>query len=209
MSDWKALVKDVVSKLSIEALRDIVYGILTSKEEDISSEDSTCSINSFGSKTWRNKKGELHRIDGPAIECADGSKYWFVNDKLHREDGPAIESYNGEKSYWLNGEWFTEDDYRLKLRTKIDLPEDSTCYIDCHGIKIWTNKNGQYHRIDGPAIEYVDGSKFWYKNGLLHRTDGPACEYASGRQYWYLSSKRCWYLNGEKMTEEEFDKAVK
>jgi hypothetical protein len=25
--------------------------------------------------------------------------------------------------------------------------------------------NGQLHREDGPAIEYIDGSKSWYING--------------------------------------------
>jgi len=26
--------------------------------------------------------------------------------------------------------------------------------------------NGKRHRIDGPAIEYVDGSKEWWVNGV-------------------------------------------
>ena len=44
-------------------------------------------------------------------------------------------------------------------------------------------------RIDGPAIEYPDGSKSWYKNDKCHRTDGPAVEWADGRKYWYLNDK--------------------
>lgn len=39
----------------------------------------------------KNEKGERHREDGPAVEYADGSKYWYQNGELHREDGPAIE----------------------------------------------------------------------------------------------------------------------
>ena len=31
--------------------------------------------------------------------------------------------------------------------------------------KIWRNSNGQYHRTDGPAVEFADGSKVWYING--------------------------------------------
>ena len=39
---------------------------------------------------------------------------------------------------------------------------------------------GQYHRTDGPAIEYANGYKWWYIKGQLHRTDGPAIEWADG-----------------------------
>jgi hypothetical protein len=39
----------------------------------------------------RNEKGELHRVDGPAIEDTDGTRSWWVNGKLHRVDGHADE----------------------------------------------------------------------------------------------------------------------
>jgi hypothetical protein len=45
----------------------------------------------------------FHRLDGPAIEWADGSKEWDVNGKRHREDGPAIEWANGDRSWYVNG----------------------------------------------------------------------------------------------------------
>ena len=41
------------------------------------------------------------------------------------------------------------------------------------------------------------GSKFWYLNDKRHREDGPACEYTNG--------DKSWYLNGEELTEEEFN----
>jgi len=37
-------------------------------------EVSQCVINASGDEEWRNKEGLLHRLDGPAVECADGSK---------------------------------------------------------------------------------------------------------------------------------------
>jgi hypothetical protein len=49
----------------------------------------------------------------------------------------------------------------------------------------YTNKNGEFHRLDGPAIESSDDYKKWFKNGLLHREDGPAVEYDGRKQYWY------------------------
>jgi hypothetical protein len=42
-------------------------------------------------KTEWFQNGERHRLDGPAIECEDGSKAWFQNGERHRLDGPAIE----------------------------------------------------------------------------------------------------------------------
>ena len=42
---------------------------------------------------------------------------------------------------------------------------------------------------------YPNGDKEWFLNGKWHREDGPAIEYAGG----YKS----WYLNEEKVTEEE------
>jgi len=52
---------------------------------------------------WRNEQGQLHRIDGPAFESADGDRFWYVNDKLHRIDGPAFEWANGDREWCVNG----------------------------------------------------------------------------------------------------------
>lgn len=50
------------------------------------------------------------------------------------------------------------------------------------GVKRWNtqcghNKKG-LHRVDGPAIEYPDGSYAWYLANQLHRADGPAVHWA-------------------------------
>jgi hypothetical protein len=66
-------------------------------------EESTLTIDENGDKYWRNKKGKLHRIDGPAIELTNGTKYWYQNGVLHRIDGPAVEYGNGNKAWWQNG----------------------------------------------------------------------------------------------------------
>jgi hypothetical protein len=36
-------------------------------------------INEFGTKKWFNDKGELHRVDGPAVEYPEGSKSWYIH----------------------------------------------------------------------------------------------------------------------------------
>jgi len=52
---------------------------------------------------WCNDKDEYHRLDGPAVEMADGSKSWYIDGKRHRIDGPAIEYANGDKSWYIDG----------------------------------------------------------------------------------------------------------
>ena len=46
---------------------------------------------------------------------------------------------------------------------------------------------GEFHRTDGPAIEFANGDKRWYLNGELHREDGPAMEWVDGGKEWYLN----------------------
>ena len=57
----------------------------------------------FGDLCYYNAQGEWHREGAPAIEAADGSKYWVVNGKHHRLDGPAIEHIYGDKWWYFNG----------------------------------------------------------------------------------------------------------
>ena len=64
----------------------------------------------------------------------------------------------------------------------------------------YKNILGKLHRTDGPAIEYNNGSRYWFINGKYHREDGPAIEYSNGNKYWYL--------NNIKYTEEEFHQEV-
>jgi len=58
---------------------------------------------------WFNLDGKRHRVDGPAIEWADGDKEWYQNDKLHREDGPAIERPDGSTEWYVNDKLHRED----------------------------------------------------------------------------------------------------
>ncbi|HNC55222.1 MAG TPA: hypothetical protein PLP33_07250 [Leptospiraceae bacterium] len=37
-------------------------------------------------------------------------------------------------------------------------------------------------------VEYPNGSFFWYKEGNLHRIDGPAAEYPDGSKFWYIEN---------------------
>ena len=61
------------------------------------------TVDEYKTIRWYNDKHELHRLDGPAVEYADGYKAWYVEGKLHRLDGPAVEWANGRKEWWFNG----------------------------------------------------------------------------------------------------------
>ena len=74
-------------------------------------------------KYWVNSNGDLHRLDGPAAEWANGTKEWFLNGVLHRVDGPAIEYLDGQKDWFINGEEFSSQEAWFKA-----LPKE--CQID-------------------------------------------------------------------------------
>ena len=58
--------------------------------------------------------GKLHRVDGPAVEFADGRKFWYINDVYHRDDGPAIEWADGRKQWFMNGIQLTEEEHQAQ-----------------------------------------------------------------------------------------------
>ena len=51
-----------------------------------------------------------------------------------------------------------------KLEMEIDMIDGNKYY----------SFNGNYHRDDGPAVEYANGSKAWWIHGKRHRIHGPA-----------------------------------
>jgi hypothetical protein len=38
---------------------------------------------------WKDKKGDLHRLNGPAVIFNDGDTLWYRHGQMHRDDGPA------------------------------------------------------------------------------------------------------------------------
>ena len=69
------------------------------------------------------------------------------------------------------------------------MKEQPECKVDEWGIKTW-HLRGKWHREDGPAIEYPDGTKHWYLHGKTHREDGPAYEQPDGYKEWYLHGEQ-------------------
>ena len=45
-----------------------------------------------------------------------GNKRWYCNGKLHRIDGPAIEWAVGTKEYWIEGRLLTEESFKKRTQ---------------------------------------------------------------------------------------------
>jgi hypothetical protein len=98
-------------------------------------------INEYGHKFYYSDREMTirHREDGPAIEYADGDKWWYLNGRLHREDGPAIEYTNGLKSWYLYDNWITEAEHARRTRKETILTIDEIAAkfgISVEGLKI-------------------------------------------------------------------------
>jgi hypothetical protein len=76
-----------------------------------------------------------------------------------------------------------------------------------NGNKSWELPNGKFHREDGPAVEYSNGSKQWWLNGLRHRENGPAVEWGDGDKVWYLND--IWHTEQEYKYEMRSRKLTK
>jgi hypothetical protein len=93
-------------------------------------EGSSLTIDAYGDSVWRNKRGKLHRLDGPAIEATDGYKAWYQNGEFHRIEGPAIEYSDGTKYWYQNG-----------MRHRLDGP----AYDGFNGKKYWYIMGKMFH----------------------------------------------------------------
>jgi len=84
-------------------------------------------------------------------------------------------------------------------------------------VRYFKKGTDQLHRLDGPAIEFANGTKSWYQNGELHRLVGPAVEYASGVNEWHIDDvkfieaqfkRKINRLNTKEMTIAEIEKLL-
>ena len=117
----------------------------------------------------------------------DLKEYIFAYlDKRHRIESNVVylkDNVVGEHISYMFG---LNNGYIVFSEWIRDRVGNSYVIITPNGIKTW-NKNGLYHREDGPAIIYPNGEKHWWLNGKRHRVDGPAVIYSDGGEYWYLN----------------------
>ena len=54
------------------------------------------TVDELGDVRWYNENDKLHRLDGPAFECPDGYKEWYIESIEYTEEQflAKIESMN-------------------------------------------------------------------------------------------------------------------
>jgi hypothetical protein len=161
----------------------VLYSILISK-------------NSYPKKYFKN--GVLHREDGPAKICSDGTEEWYLNGIRHREGGPAIVWRDGSREWFLNGLRHREDGPARVWNNSEEWWENGKLHreggpaeivrFSVYFAEIWY-KHGKPHKKDGPAYINSYGEKRWLVNGMLHREDGPAVLLKDGTSNYFLMGK--------------------
>jgi len=78
------------------------------------------------------------------------------------------------------------------------MKQEQYIWIETNGTKFYYKDRAMNirHRLNGPAVEWDDGSKMWYIDGKCHRLDGPAIISANGNKFWYV--------DGKPLTEKQF-----
>jgi hypothetical protein len=74
-----------------------------------------------GTKSWY-VDGKQHREDGPACEYANGDKIWYIDNERHRTDGPAVECVDRYKSWYVDGKYYDEVDFNKLMEEVRELP---------------------------------------------------------------------------------------
>ena len=85
-------------------------------------------------------------------------------------------------------------------------------FIIGKGIKEWFLDEKIYHRKKGPAIEWKNGEKWWFKHGLMHRENNlPALEKDEKKEYWEYGQEYILQENGTKefYYNDYFDLSIK
>ena len=73
-----------------------------------------------GTKCWY-QRGQKHRTDGPAVEWSYGTKSWWQNGQCHRTDGPAIERADGYKFWCIDGVYMTEAEFLAATQPVVEM----------------------------------------------------------------------------------------
>ena len=143
-----------------------------------------------GTKIWYgdlNHKYHPHRLDGPAVICANGDQIWYQHGREHRLDGPAIERVSGRKEWYVKGKL-----HRLDGPAIIDPDIGEEWYQD-----------GVYHRDNEQPCVINPRHKIWvwHRFGKLHRTDGPAIITQD-------PAFQAYYINGRLFDSLDYQSAV-
>lgn len=134
-----------------------------------------------GGEWWNLANGQLHRVDGPAMQhgggvAGGGSEHWIRHDRWDRVDGPAWRS-------GLDEMWYRND---VLHRYSEDGPAVRRCGgLAARGdIEYWVHGMLHSDPADGPAVLRRGGPELggyaeYVVHGLTHSdpADGPAVQH--------------------------------
>ncbi len=78
---------------------------------------------------------------------------------------------------------------RTEYRLNGDLHREDGPAVEYINGDVLYYMNGKRHRLGNPAIERTSGYKAYFMNGELHREDGPAVEYSNGYKYYCVNGE--------------------
>jgi hypothetical protein len=142
------------------------------------------------------KDGRRHRLEGPAVEFPDGRVIWYADDDYHQTEEefnhhPLTRAYRrGRQQRYLDKpDKFITNKGNIEYRKVIHFHKGNN-NNDITIRKFDKTKDklieSELHRLDGPAIEWTNGTKHWYEDGYRQRLDGPAVEHADGHKEWWI-----------------------
>ena len=114
-----------------------------------------------------------------------GTRYNYQSDgMLHDPINPSVIYSNGVEVYFLNNKCHRDNDLPTQLGP-----------ITIGGVRYeaWM-QNGEYHRLEGPALKQPDGTEIYQQYGKRHRLDGPA--YIGGLTHNEKHHKE-WWVEGK------------
>jgi len=134
---------------------------------------------------------EMKPLFNEVARCADD-----IRDRLwdaafmachERSDGSRKWETNGLHDFLDKYRLINHDGYGTRTTSRSVGRRCGPTVIEAEGTRKWAQRSSYLSRKDGPAVEYANGDKAWYRDGLLHREDGPALVRTDGTKAWFLA----------------------
>lgn len=170
----------------------------------------------FRCRDFQYEVGQTYTIDEDPFMCEIGFHFCKIPvfvDKyyLWTEDTTVrfAEVESGETTITEYDKSVTNNITIIREIPREEFKRLCTGTFECDEI-IYKFRNGLLHCDDEPAVEYSDGTQFWYRDGIVHRDDGPAVKNPFGPTKWIRNGKlhrvdgpaliedgsQFWYQNG-------------
>lgn len=94
------------------------------------------------------------------------------SSRIKADFNDFLEHYQGYKSFPFDLD--LPDGEHVDIKNQVIVVKDKTLHNDdgpamiLETSSIWFHK-GRHHRVDGPAVEYLDGSCYWWIDGEIYR----------------------------------------